>query len=69
MRIGMAADHGGFESKVQLTAALNAAGYEVADFGAHHLATGMTARVLRRPWPGRWRGARSPGAWPSAAAG
>jgi|GEM_PF-3011194 len=34
MRIGIAVDHGGFELKVQLTAALRAAGYEVADFGA-----------------------------------
>ena len=37
MRIGIAADHGGFELKVQLTAALKAAGYEVTDFGAHEL--------------------------------
>jgi len=37
MRIGIATDHGGFELKVQLTAALNAAGYEVADFGAYEL--------------------------------
>jgi ribose 5-phosphate isomerase B len=40
MRIGIAADHGGFELKVQLTAALKAAGYEVVDFGAHELVTG-----------------------------
>jgi len=40
MLIGIAADHGGFELKVQLTAALKAAGYEVADFGAHELVTG-----------------------------
>jgi ribose 5-phosphate isomerase B len=40
MRIGIAADHGGFELKVQLTAALKAAGYEVEDFGAHELVTG-----------------------------
>jgi hypothetical protein len=37
MRIGIAADHGGFELKVQLTAALKAAGYEVKDFGALEL--------------------------------
>jgi len=37
MRIGIAADHGGFELKVQLTSALKAAGYEVADFGNHEL--------------------------------
>jgi ribose 5-phosphate isomerase B len=35
MHIGISADHGGFELKSQLTAALTAAGYEVNDFGAH----------------------------------
>lgn len=33
MRIGIAADHGGFELKVQLIAALEAAGHKVVDFG------------------------------------
>ena len=40
MRVGIAADHGGFELKAQLTAALAAAGYEVTDFGAHDLVSG-----------------------------
>jgi len=40
MRIGIAADHGGFELKVYLTTALKAAGYKVVDFGAHELVTG-----------------------------
>ena len=40
MRIGIAADHGGFELKVQLTIALKAVGYEVVDFGAHELVIG-----------------------------
>ena len=40
MRIGIAADHGGFELKVQLTAALKSGGYEVEDFGAHELVIG-----------------------------
>lgn len=40
MRIGIAADHGGFELKVQLIADLKTAGYEVMDFGAHKLETG-----------------------------
>ena len=40
MRIGIAADHGGFELKVQLAAALKAAGHEVVDFGAHELVPG-----------------------------
>lgn len=34
MRIGIAADHGGFNLKTQLMVALSATGYEVADFGA-----------------------------------
>lgn len=68
MRIGIAADHGGFELKVQLTAALKTAGYEVADFGAHKLETGDDYLDFVVPLPKRWRGVRSPGAWPSAAA-
>ncbi|MBI5676357.1 MAG: RpiB/LacA/LacB family sugar-phosphate isomerase [Nitrospirae bacterium] len=40
MRIGIAADHGGFDLKVQLASALKAAGYEVTDFGAYELVTG-----------------------------
>jgi ribose 5-phosphate isomerase B len=40
MRLGIAGGHGGIELNVQLTAALKAAGYEVADFGAHELVTG-----------------------------
>ena len=40
MRIGIAADHGGFELKAQLIAALKAAGYEVTDFGAKELTPG-----------------------------
>jgi ribose 5-phosphate isomerase B len=37
MRVGIAADHGGFELKVQLTSALRNYGYEVEDFGAYEL--------------------------------
>ena len=40
MRIGIAADHGGFELKVQLIAALTFAGYVVKDFGASKLVLG-----------------------------
>ena len=40
MRIGIAADHGGFELKVYLTTVLKVAGYELVDFGAHELVTG-----------------------------
>jgi len=39
MRIGIAADHGGFELKGQLTGAITAAGCEVVDFGAYELVT------------------------------
>ena len=39
MRIGIAADHGGFELKDKLSARLRNAGYELIDFGAHELNT------------------------------
>ena len=37
VRIGIAADHGGFELKQKLAARLRDAGHEVVDFGAHQL--------------------------------
>lgn len=40
MRIGIAADHGGFELKTQLIATLTFAGYMVTDFGANELVEG-----------------------------
>ena len=40
MRIGIAADHGGFFLKEQLALRLKSAGYEVADFGADQLTPG-----------------------------
>ncbi|QIA09069.1 RpiB/LacA/LacB family sugar-phosphate isomerase [Draconibacterium halophilum] len=40
LRIGVAADHGGYELKVQLIAVLTFAGYVVKDFGASELVEG-----------------------------
>jgi len=40
IRIGIAADHGGFALKEQLIKTLRAAGFEVNDFGAHKLEMG-----------------------------
>lgn len=40
MRVGLAADHGGFTMKERLTAALRGAGHEVTDFGARQLDPG-----------------------------
>jgi ribose 5-phosphate isomerase B len=40
MRIGVAADHGGFHLKDTLAARLRAEGHEVVDFGAHKLNDG-----------------------------
>jgi ribose 5-phosphate isomerase RpiB len=37
VRIGIAADHGGFDLKKSLSARLRAAGYDVLDCGAHFL--------------------------------
>src|SRR5881296_1166141 len=35
MRVGIAADHGGFDLKQGLLVQLRAAGYQIVDFGAH----------------------------------
>ena len=40
MRIGIAADHGGFLLKEELAESLLGAGYEVVDLGAHQLNPG-----------------------------
>ncbi len=40
MRVGIAADHGGFELKVRLVEDIRTEGYEVVDFGAHELSVG-----------------------------
>jgi ribose 5-phosphate isomerase B len=40
MRVGIAADHGGFELKSDLISRLCTAGHEVVDFGAHQLSDG-----------------------------
>ncbi|HWQ53030.1 MAG TPA: RpiB/LacA/LacB family sugar-phosphate isomerase [Bryobacteraceae bacterium] len=40
MRVGIAADHGGFNLKEDLAARLRAAGHEAIDFGAHSLNPG-----------------------------
>jgi ribose 5-phosphate isomerase B len=40
MRVGIAADHGGYELKMYLVEALKAEGYEVVDFGAFALVAG-----------------------------
>jgi len=40
MRVGIATDHGGFGLKEELLGQLQAAGYEVVDFGAHSLSEG-----------------------------
>jgi ribose 5-phosphate isomerase B len=37
MRVGIAADHGGFTLKEQLAESLRGSGYEVVDFGAHQM--------------------------------
>ena len=37
MRVGIAADHGGFTLKEELAKSLRGSGYEVVDFGAHQM--------------------------------
>jgi ribose 5-phosphate isomerase B len=61
MRVGIAADHGGFGLKVELVTQLRAVGHEIVDFGAHAsnpdddypdfvvpLARGVAARTVDR---------------------
>ncbi len=40
LRVGIAADHGGFALKAELTASLRAAGYTVEDYGAYEFTLG-----------------------------
>ncbi len=40
MRLGIAADHGGFELKNRMISDLKAMGHEIVDFGAHELTPG-----------------------------
>ena len=40
MRVGIAADHGGFALKGQVAESLRGSGYEVVDFGAYHMDPG-----------------------------
>ena len=39
MRVGIAADHGGYAMKERMTVALKSAGHDVSDFGALQLAS------------------------------
>ena len=58
MKIGIAADHGGFELKEKLKAYLAGPGREVKDFGDKILKTGRRLPGLRRaarPRGGFWR--------------
>ena len=54
MRVGIAADHGGFELKEQLRQELKTLGHEVVDFGAYTYAPQDDYPDLVAPWPGRW---------------
>jgi hypothetical protein len=50
-RIGVAADHGGFESKAYLAGMLREAHYEVVDFGDAQLAPADDYPDFVVPWP------------------
>ena len=56
MRIGIAADHGGFLLKEQLAVRLKSAGHEVVDFGAHQLTPDdELSRLRHSTWAGGGR--------------
>ena len=50
-RIGIAADHGGYELKEYLVKMLRAAGHEVIDFGDEPPKSTMTIPILSYLWP------------------
>ena len=68
-RIGIAADHGGYELKEYLAGKLRAAGYEVVDFGDGRRKRTMTIRILSCRWPARSPPKRWIAAWASVAVG
>jgi len=63
-RVGIAADHGGFELKEFLAGKLREAGYEVSDFGDRQLKPDDDYPDFVIPWPGRL----PPGRWIAASA-
>ena len=68
-RVGIAADHGGFELKEYLVKMLRAAGHEVNDFGDGQLKSDDDYPDFIIPWPGRLPLGRWIAAWASVAAG
>ena len=67
MRVGIAADHGGFAMKVKMADSLRGSGYEVVDFGAHELMAGDDYPDYIIPWPGPSPPGRLIAEWRSAA--
>jgi ribose 5-phosphate isomerase B len=68
MRVGIAADRGGFTLKEQLAASLRGSGYEVVDFGAHQLNPEDDYPDFIIPSPGPLPREKWTAEWPSAAA-
>ncbi len=54
MRVGIAADHGGFTLKGEVVESLRGSGHEVVDFGAHELNPGDDYPDFINP-PGKGR--------------
>ena len=69
MRIGIAADHGGFALKNAIASKLRSSGHEVVDFGAHALDLADDYPDFVIPWRDRSPRARSSAGSRSAAAG
>ena len=69
MKVGVGADHGGFEMKQQLAAMLATAGHEVVDLATRHTTPKMTTLILRSRSPVRWQRVMwSVASWCAAAA-
>ena len=55
MKIGIAADHGGYEMKEKLYILLGANGHEVVDFGNRNMTAMTTTQTLSFPLHERWQ--------------
>jgi ribose 5-phosphate isomerase RpiB len=51
VKVGVAADHGGFEMKRQLAKLLAIEGHEVVDFGNRYMTVTTTTPISRSHWP------------------
>ena len=58
MRVGIAADHGGFDLKEALSQSLRKAGFAIVDYAPRNWMPGTITQTLSCRWQKPWRAAR-----------